>query len=78
MKVIEAPDFVNDKLIPYLISIVNESHIGTRIIVTIIDPAFLFPVQLIGGGGGNVYATNPINQFFGPICDDTWDLSAVT
>ena len=35
-------------------------------------------VQLIGGGRGNVYATNPTNQFFGPICDDAWDIAAVT
>ena len=35
-------------------------------------------MQLIGGGRGNVYATNPTNQFFGPICDDAWDIAAVT
>ena len=35
-------------------------------------------MQLIGGGRGNVYATNPTNQIFGPVCDDAWDISAVT
>jgi len=40
----------------------------------------LLDIILVGGSGpyeGNVYATNPETNVFGPVCDDTWDLADV-
>ncbi len=39
--------------------------------------------MLMGGGensdrSGNVYALNPSNGIFGPVCDDDWDWDDVS
>ena len=41
----------------------------------------LFLVRLVGGsrpGEGNVYAKNPATGEDGPVCDDYWDIHAVS
>ena len=41
----------------------------------------LFPVRLTGGshaGEGNVYAYNPALKKEGAVCDDYWDINAVS
>ena len=35
-------------------------------------------VQLVGGEQGNLHAKNPKTGIFGPVCDDTWNMKAVS
>jgi hypothetical protein len=40
-----------------------------------------YQITLVGGNSstnGNVFSTNPITGFYGPVCDDGWDLIQVT
>jgi hypothetical protein len=49
-------------------------------LIKVIQKVFCTAVVLIGGtaiGTENVYARNPTNGIYGPVCDDFWDMADV-
>ena len=60
-------------------SVAECSHLSAK--VPLLMPCNLFVVRLTGGshaGEGNVYAYNPALGKEGPVCDDYWNMAAVS
>jgi hypothetical protein len=63
---IKLDNLVNLANLPYLPYVANWLNI------------FWISVQLVGGEQGNLHAKNPKTGIFGPVCDDTWNMKAVS